>query len=112
MALIGYNRVLTAEQDTTLQLGALHHAGCARIFEDTISGVKAEHSGLGEALAILRKEDVLVVWRLDRLGCSPSPTSSRSLSSYNRARLAFARLRKASTKPPLAGSWCFISLVP
>ena len=46
MALIGYARVSTAEQDTALQTDALHKAGCERIFEDTISGAKAERPGL------------------------------------------------------------------
>ena len=38
MALIGYARVSTAEQDTALQSDALHKAGCERVFEDTVSG--------------------------------------------------------------------------
>ena len=59
MALIGYARVSTAEQDTALQTDALRKAGCERIFEDTVSGVKADRDG-----------DVLAVWRLDRLGRS------------------------------------------
>lgn len=70
MALIGYARVSTAEQDTALQTDALRKAGCKRIFEDTVSGTKAERPGLASALEFLRDEDVLVVWRLDRLGRS------------------------------------------
>lgn len=70
MALIGYARVSTAEQDTALQTDALNKAGCDRIFEDTISGVKADRPGLAAALAYLREGDALVVWRLDRLGRS------------------------------------------
>ena len=54
MALIGYARVSTAEQDTALQTDALHKAGCKPIFEDTISGVKAERPGLASAMAFLR----------------------------------------------------------
>jgi DNA invertase Pin-like site-specific DNA recombinase len=61
MALIGYARVSTAEQDTALQTDALRKAGCERIFEDTVSGVKADRHGLAVVLA---------VWRLDRLGRS------------------------------------------
>ncbi|ESJ98387.1 recombinase family protein, partial [Escherichia coli] len=67
MALIGYARVSTAEQDTTLQTDALRNAGCERVFEDTASGAKADRPGLADALAYLRDGDVLVVWRLDRL---------------------------------------------
>lgn len=70
MALIGYARVSTAEQDTALQTDALRQAGCQRIFEDQVSGAKADRPGLTEALAYLRDGDVLVVWRLDRLGRS------------------------------------------
>ena len=70
MALIGYARVSTAEQDTALQTDALRKAGCERFFEDAVSGVKIDRPGLAEALAYLRDGDVLAVWRLDRLGCS------------------------------------------
>ena len=70
MALIGYARVSTAEQDTALQTDALRKAGCERVFEDTASGVKSDRHGLAAALAYLRDGDVLAVWRLDRLGRS------------------------------------------
>jgi DNA invertase Pin-like site-specific DNA recombinase len=70
MALIGYARVSTAEQDTALQTDALRKAGCDKIFEDTASGAKAERPGLAAALAYVREGDTLVVWRLDRLGRS------------------------------------------
>ncbi|KPX12500.1 hypothetical protein ALO71_200019 [Pseudomonas amygdali pv. dendropanacis] len=70
MALIGYARVSTAEQDTALQTDALHKAGCEQVFEDAVSGVKADRPGLAAALAFLRTGDVLAVWRLDRLGRS------------------------------------------
>jgi DNA invertase Pin-like site-specific DNA recombinase len=68
MALIGYARVSTVEQDTALQTDALRQAGCDKIFEDTVSGAKAERPGLAAALAYVREGDTLVVWRLDRLG--------------------------------------------
>lgn len=70
MALIGYARVSTAEQNTALQTDALLKAGCERVFEDAASGIKIDRSGLAEALAYLRDGDVLAVWRLDRLGRS------------------------------------------
>jgi DNA invertase Pin-like site-specific DNA recombinase len=70
MALVGYARVSTLEQDPALQRDALTAAGCAKLFEDRASGARADRPGLGHALAFLREGDVLVVWKLDRLGRS------------------------------------------
>lgn len=70
MVEIGYARVSTSEQDPTLQLDALTRAGCTRVFEDTASGARTDRPGLTAALSFLREGDVLVVWKLDRLGRS------------------------------------------
>ncbi|MDP5803696.1 recombinase family protein [Pseudomonas aeruginosa] len=67
---IGYARVSTDDQRMDLQRDALTAAGCEKVFTDTASGAKAARPGLAEALAFARKGDVLVVWRLDRLGRS------------------------------------------
>ena len=68
--LIGYARVSTQDQSVELQRDALNKAGCKKIFEDKISGARADRPGLVMALEILREEDTLVVWKLDRLGRS------------------------------------------
>ena len=67
---IGYARVSTAEQSLDLQRDALERAGCERIIVDTLSGVASVRPGLEKVREQLRRDDVLVVWRLDRLGRS------------------------------------------
>ena len=68
--LIGYVRVSTQDQNFELQREALTSSGCKKIFEDKVSGTRADRPGLAKALEILREGDTLVVWKLDRLGRS------------------------------------------
>lgn len=68
--LIGYARVSTEEQSLDLQLDALRQAGCERVFTDKASAAKTYRPGLSEVQSHLRAGDLLVVWKLDRLGRS------------------------------------------
>jgi DNA invertase Pin-like site-specific DNA recombinase len=68
--LIGYARVSTEDQSLELQLDALRQAGCARVFTDKASASTIHRHGLSAAQSHLRKGDILVVWKLDRLGRS------------------------------------------
>jgi DNA invertase Pin-like site-specific DNA recombinase len=69
MAVIGYARVSTADQNPQLQLDALEQAGASRIFTDQgVSGSTARRPELDACLDHLREGDVLTVWKLDRLG--------------------------------------------
>lgn len=68
---VGYARVSTDEQSLDLQLDALQRDGCDRVYHDRgLSGATADRPALGLALKALREGDVLVVWKLDRLGRS------------------------------------------
>lgn len=68
--LIGYARVSQPEQNLDLQMDALKSAGCDRYFTDVSSGAKTDRKGLDEVLTYLRPGDVLVAWKLDRIGRS------------------------------------------
>ncbi len=68
--LIGYSRISTPSQKLDLQNDELKKAGCEKIFSDVVSGAKTEREGLNQALKYLRKDDILVIWKLDRLGRS------------------------------------------
>jgi DNA invertase Pin-like site-specific DNA recombinase len=67
---LGYGRVSTNEQDTAAQVSALKAAGCEKIFREKASGGRWDRPELQRLLEQLRKGDVLVVWRLDRLSRS------------------------------------------
>ena len=67
---IGYARVSTKEQSLNLQEDALQKAGCEKIYSEQISGAKSERPQLQEMIKHLRQGDIVVVWKLDRLGRS------------------------------------------
>ncbi len=68
--LIGYARVSTDDQDTTVQVKALKAAGCERVYREKASGGRWNRPELHRLIEQLRKGDVLVVWKLDRLSRS------------------------------------------
>lgn len=65
---IGYARVSTGLQNLDLQQDSLQKYGCEKIFTDKVSGAKSNRPGLESAIEFARTGDVVVVWRLDRLG--------------------------------------------
>jgi len=66
---IGYARVSTKDQNLDLQLDALQNSGCEKIFQEKQSAVK-ERPELDQMINHLRSGDVVIVWKLDRLGRS------------------------------------------
>ena len=94
MPLVGYARISTSEQDMALQLDALSTAGCAQVFRDTASGARADRPGLTAALSYARKGDVLVVWKLDRLGRS-LPHLIETATNLEKRGIGFRSLTEA-----------------
>ena len=90
--LVGYMRVSSDSdrQSTDLQRDALLAAGidARHLFEDRASGAKDARTGLGQALEFVQPGDVLVVWKLDRLGRSLSHLLTRYEASGNDKVLA------------------------
>ena len=65
---IGYARVSTRDQSLTMQVEALQSAGCDKVCEEVASGARTARPVLDEIIRNIREGDVLVIWKLDRLG--------------------------------------------
>jgi DNA invertase Pin-like site-specific DNA recombinase len=70
MGMIGYALVSTNGQDYNGQIDELKAAGCQRIFREKVSGAESDRVQLAKLLRALKKDDVLIVTRLDRLARS------------------------------------------
>lgn len=67
---IGYARVSTKEQNLSLQIDALTKEGCQKVYQEKITGTSKNRPQLEALLSQLREGDVVVIWKLDRLGRS------------------------------------------
>lgn len=68
--IIGYARVSTDGQTLDAQLAALRAAGAEKVFQEKISGARADRPQLTKLLASLQPDDVVMITRLDRLARS------------------------------------------
>lgn len=104
---IGYARVSTEEQNLDLQRQALEAAGCKNIYEDHgISGAAVERPGLADALAAAQCGDVLVVWKLDRLGRS-LPHLVEVINGLRDAGIGFRSLQEQIDTTSAGGRFYF-----
>ena len=103
---IGYARVSTTDQSTYMQKQALKLAGCEKIFSDTASGVRADRAGLDNAFAHLRTGDMLVVWKLDRLGRSLQHLI-QTIKSLQEKKIGFQSLQESIDTTTSGGKLIF-----
>lgn len=64
---VGYARISTSDQNITTQIEILKENGCEKIFTDIASGIREDRAGLIEMLSYLRKDDIILVYKTDRI---------------------------------------------
>src|SRR5205814_7450973 len=96
-------------------LDALRKAGCRQVYEEVISGARAERPVLQQALAHLREGDVLMIWKLDRLGRSLRHLIE-VVSDLAQRGIGFKSLQEnldtTTSSGKLVFHWCSICLGP
>jgi len=65
--IVGYARVSTEEQNLEIQTNLLKDNNAERIFSDVASGVREDRNGLIELLKFVRKGDIILVYKIDRI---------------------------------------------
>ena len=95
-------------QSTNLQRDALLAVGvdARHLFEDHASGAKDDRAGLARALEFVRPGDVLVVWKLDRLGRSLSHLLA-IVTSLKKKQVAFRSLTENLDTTTPSGEFLF-----
>ena len=109
---LGYCRVSTEEQNPDLQLAALKRAGCKRIFTDKASGANTKRPELTKCLKAINEGDVLIVWKLDRLGRSLRDLIAL-LDELKGREIAFRSLTESidTTTPTGRAMWQMIGIL-
>ena len=99
---LGYARVSTQDQDNQAQIAALQAAGCERIFQEKASGGRWDRPEFQRLLEHLRPDDVVVVYKLDRLSRSLKDLL-HTLEKIQLAKASFQSLTEAIDTGTAAG---------
>jgi DNA invertase Pin-like site-specific DNA recombinase len=103
---IGYARVSTQDQKLELQMDELTKYGCEIIFKEKLSGKTRERPELVKMLGQIRKGDVVVVWKLDRLGRSLKDLIDM-VSSFREKGVEFVSLKDGIDTATATGRFTF-----
>jgi DNA invertase Pin-like site-specific DNA recombinase len=106
--LVGYARVSTQDQNLAVQLDALQSAECQRVFVEKASGAQRDRPELKAALSFMRDnaDDVLVVWKLDRLARSLGQLLE-TVEDLDRRRIGFRSLTESLDTTSAGGRLVF-----
>ena len=102
ITLIGYARVLTQNQDTAAEVSALKTAACEETYREKASAGRWDRPKLQELLSHLRKGDVVVVWKLERLSRSLRDVLTL-MERIQERKVGFRSLTEAIDTTTLAG---------
>ena len=106
MVTVGYAQVSTIRQNLDVKIEKLREYGCDEIFEERHSGRSAARPALKECPRHIRRGDVLVTTRLDRLARSPLDLH-RILEQLQESEVGFVVLDQATDTATSAGKLVF-----
>ena len=103
---IGYAMVSTQDQNLELQIDDLQKAGCEMIFQEKISGKNRDRPELQVLISKLRKGDIFIVWKLDRLGRSIRDLIDL-VASFRKLGVEFVSLKDSIDASTATGRFTF-----
>jgi DNA invertase Pin-like site-specific DNA recombinase len=106
---VGYARVSSQDQDYSYQLKALEDAGCQpeHIFKDKASGKRMSRPEFDRMLTYLREGDVVVVWKIDRLGRNFTEMVATLAALFKRGIHIVATSQGVDTSTPMGKAMAY-----
>ncbi len=107
----GYIRVSRDEQNFDLQTDALEKAGCEKVFKEKVSGAAKFRPEFDKLLSQLREGDVVIVWRVDRLGRTTLELI-KLMVEFQEIGVEFKSLTEGiDTTTPMGRMWFMLSAI-
>jgi DNA invertase Pin-like site-specific DNA recombinase len=109
--LVGYVRVSRNEQNLDLQLDSLNKLGIEKVFKEKTGGASKDRPEFDRMLTLLRSGDVIVVWRIDRLGRSTLSLVQLMAELRERGIEFRSIIEGVDTTTPMGRLWYTLSAV-